>query len=338
MDVELAEYLGLAPDEFAKRILKDVFQKGRMTPWISLRAVKETAEKSERNDGTILTEYLGQILAEMALRKPHHAQILQAIYWQKKQTKAVAWSFNETHNYAQSSGTFFKWLKEARHDFGLSVLQQEETGAELDGVAEPTSKTLAHETSTVEFSAIKPLDPEQRRQILSAKTVCASGITLFRLLPAFQYEFCEMLRQGGRLRVLLASPCGASMQMAGLRSNSDTPADVQRRRVEDMIELLARWRQNIPHALVDMRTLDYFPAYGITIIEPNDAERAASCQVRHFPFRRSTSIAPSATLDYSADPHWFAYFADQFEQMWLAGDDCLALTNSNSPISTSRTK
>lgn len=325
---ELSVILAQNPDEVAKQLLKDVFQKGELAPWTSLCVFLQNADAITEH--TSMDEALKSVLTNMLITmeksKYRHAQILRDIYWKGNQTKTVARLFNDQHGYSQDSGTFYKWLKEARYIFGVLLLQLEDKCNNNEVLEiEPEDDSVdrepdIHQYANIEiFSTLKPLDPEQRERILNSKGVSTSGITLFRLLPAFQYEILEMLKNQGKLRVLLVDYCSPAMHMAALRSESRTPAETQARRIKDMLDLLSRWKGNIPGAQVEARLLDYFPPYGITVIEPRSRTADAQCLVRLFTFQSSTTVAPIINPHPSVHKYWFDFFCEQFEKFWLAG-------------------
>ncbi len=121
--------------------------------------------------------------------------------------------------------------------------------------------------------------------------------------------------------MLLSHPDGAAMQMSALRSESRTPVEIQKKRTYDTLELLALWRSEMPGADVQVRLIDYLPPFGITIMHPSDNSADAGCLVRLFTFRSSTSMAPAFALNSNRTPEWFAFFSEQFEKMWEAGED-----------------
>jgi hypothetical protein len=208
----------------------------------------------------------------------------------------------------------------------LWKLQSNETRAQLlfqpwiDDIENKSASTRPI-GETVVLSTLKPLTTEQREQIHESKAVLMSGINMYRTFYVFQYEFRHMLSLGGQVRVLLSHPDGAAMQMSALRSESRTPIEIQKKRTYETLELLALWRSEMPGADVQVRLIDYLPPFGITIMHPSDNSADAGCLVRLFTFRSSTSMAPAFTLNSNRTPEWFAFFSEQFEKMWEAGED-----------------
>lgn len=173
----------------------------------------------------------------------------------------------------------------------------------------------------VTLSTLKPLTTEQRKQIHDSKAVFMNGIILFRMLSVFQLEFRHMLSIGGELRVLISHPDGTAMHMSALRSESRMPLETQIKRAYDTLEILSLWKVVLPEAKIEVRLLDYLPPYGLTIIYPSEQAAGFRCLVRLYPFRSSTSVAPAFSLSSDKTPEWFAFFSDQFEKMWRAGEN-----------------
>lgn len=329
MSDELTELLYKVPDEITKQLLSDVFKKKKLFPWTSLNSVKNhiKADNHDCSPDKCLYAVLTLLLEQLRQSNPIYADILEQIYWKRTQTKIVARGFSEEYNYAPDSGTFFKWFKEARYQFGTILLEHEQKSNTHRKSASPLEQneidplqTFQQAPSNTTLSTLSPLEPEQRARTRNAKSISALGITLFRLLPAFQYEFCEMLANGGQLRVLLVDPNSPAIEMASKRSDIGTPPKTQKRRVEDMLELLSRWRSNIPDADIQVKLLDYLPSYGITIIDPRSDADDAFCLVRLITFKTSTSTAPTIRPDPVNETYWFEFFRDQFERMWKCAE------------------
>lgn len=325
MSDDLTKHLRENPDVIAKKLLSDVFKKKNLFPWTSLNTVKNYIESNSDHSppDKCLRAVLTSLLEKLKQSKPIHANIIYRIYWEKTQTKIVARDFNNKHGYAQNSGTFFKWLKDARQQFG-TILLDHENQSNTD--SQSSLKSEQSETPPVQaskpllpntiLSILAPLEPEQRQLTRSARSISTLGITLFRLLPAFQYEFCEMLANGGQLRVLLVDPRSTAIKMASLRSDLGTPVTTQQKRVEDMLELLSRWKTKISNANIQVKLLNFLPPYGITIIYPRVDTDDAFCLVRLLTFRTSTSTAPTIRPDPIKEAYWFEFFFEQFEKMW----------------------
>lgn len=70
---------------------------------------------------------------------------------------------------------------------------------------------------------------------------------------------------------------------------------------------------------MDVRLMDFYPPYGITVVRPLNEDDKAYCQVRLYTFRSSTSLAPTITPDPVTHKQWFDFFHNQFEAMWDIG-------------------
>lgn len=326
MSDELTKLLHKPPDEIAKQLLSDVFKKRNLFPWTSLNVVKDESNNDYYDSfpDKCLYAALTLLLEQLRQLNPVYADILERIYWKRTPTKKVAQVFNKEHQYATDSGTFFKWFRDARYQFGVILLEHERksnispksTSSPLKLNEINLSQASKQTLPTTTLSILSPLEPDQRMRTRNAKSISTLGITLIRFLPAFQYEFCEMLECGGKLRILLVNPDSPAIEMASKRLDIGTPVRTQKRRVEDMLELLSIWKSNIPDANLQVKLLDYLPPYGITIIDPRSETSDAFCLVRLYTFRTPTSTAPTIKPDPIHETYWFDFFRVQFETIW----------------------
>lgn len=220
-----------------------------------------------------------------------------------------------------------KWVEDllsaANHPNPSRVLARVQRPEEQHDVftKEQKQKPVIYLNSPTDVSELSALSEQQRHDIVEARAVDALGINLWRLLPAYQDEFLEMLRHEGMLRILMVHYNSAAIPMAALRSYSGTPAKTQADVVRQNLELLKKWTQRIPNANIRVRLLDYLPPYGITVIYPKGAGRPPHCLVRLNAFKKPTSKSPSMTPNPRMDKHWFDFFCEQFQLMWDAGEN-----------------
>ncbi len=181
-------------------------------------------------------------------------------------------------------------------------------------------KPAIYLNSPTTVSELRALSDQQRHDIFEAQAVDAVAINMWRFLPSYQDEFLAMLKRGGILRFLLVHYNSPAINMAALRSQSQTPAETQAHRVRQNLELLAKWKRNVSNANIQVRLIDYLPPYGITVTYPKDERHVPYCLVRLNSFRSPTSLAPAMTPDPLKDKYWFDFFCEQFRLMWEAGE------------------
>ena len=304
------------PAEIANRLLEDVLENKDIERWKALRLFKSYA-LSEHSEVTVssVRQVLSFLLEELRKENRMYADILKKVYWDEVKSVDVKIYFDEKYDYSPSSNSYYTKLKEARTKYGNLLLkyQNEDISNELKG----NGSRYSHQPSeTTTVSTLMPLTSSQRQRIRNATTVLALGITLFRFLAVFQKELREMVANGGRLQILLVNPYNSVIELASLRSESEAPVEVQKKRVEDQFELLGRWKESIEDADIELRLTNYFPPYGITMILPKSNPEVAQCLVRLYTFKSSTTTAPSINPHPIQESFWFDFFHDQFNKMW----------------------
>lgn len=152
--------------------------------------------------------------------------------------------------------------------------------------------------------------------ILGAKDIALSGISLFRLLNLYTTEIRETLEQGAKIRIILLDPDGAAVKMASLRSSAGTPNEVAIQRIRDTVGLLERLKESVPEAAIEIRILDFLAAYSLMILKPRDSSKNVYCHARILPFRTPSLRAPIINPDPNDDQLWAQFIFDQFEKMW----------------------
>ena len=171
------------------------------------------------------------------------------------------------------------------------------------------------------LTPLRPLSSQERALIPAAARMSVSGTSLYRLLPAYEYEIQEMLAAGGILRVLLSRPSAAITEMAALRSKSGASAALQAERIDISVELVRLWKSQHPKAHVELKLINYACPFGITVIEPRARNDKAYCLVRLTTFRTPSSTPPSLNPDPIEDKYLYDFFTGQFENMW----ECIEL-------------
>jgi len=121
---------------------------------------------------------------------------------------------------------------------------------------------------------------------------------------------------GAKLRVLVADPEGSVLDMIAFRSTSRTPTHRQRDRIYATIADIRQLKANIPEADIQLRSIDYMPPYGLTIMKHREHPAKNICWARLFTFQTPTPNAPLINPDPSQDAEWFNFFTEQFWKMW----------------------
>jgi hypothetical protein len=152
----------------------------------------------------------------------------------------------------------------------------------------------------------------------SAGEIALSGLNMFRFLPMFWTDIEEALKNGAKLRILLADPESSAVEMASFRSESRLTQDIERKRILGSIEFLKHQIGLHATADIQLKVSSYLPPYSIAVLRPRDPQLKAYCHARILPFRRTSLRAPVIIPDPDTDSAWFGFIQGQFEEMWDA--------------------
>ena len=192
--------------------------------------------------------------------------------------------------------------------------------ANILAVIKPYVQNTYESISAPLLQELIPLEPiSTRKAIKNASSIFLSGISLYRLIPAFKANYERTIERGVRFRVLLVDPRSQAIDMVALRSTSGSPVTKQRHQIEEILDLLTQWSNNIPTSNLQVRVLDYMPPYGITVYQHKSKPEESVCLVRLYTFRTPTSESPAIMTNPTENKRWFHFFSEQFEKMWDIG-------------------
>jgi len=160
-----------------------------------------------------------------------------------------------------------------------------------------------------------PLEPINSKFIRGANQIRISGLSLFRMIETFFYDFVYAASNGATIRAILASPVDPLLDMIVLRSLSQRSREEQKQLILSTIDTLLRINQVSQTGAVQIRTLDYMPPYGITAYESHNTNQSL-CHIRLYPFRMPTSEAPVLLTTPKSYTQWHEFFSNQFDLMW----------------------
>jgi hypothetical protein len=150
-----------------------------------------------------------------------------------------------------------------------------------------------------------------------AERVEMLGFAHNRMVVSYSAEIATVLRNGGRVRVLLQDPDGAAVLEANTRSSTPKAADeaVRHQHRAGIVTLLAI-SDSVgarPEAL-QIRAFDLMPPFTAYFFDSHKDTGVAF--VWFWSWRQSSSWRPGFRLAKSGDEVWFARFLSQFEGLW----------------------
>jgi hypothetical protein len=160
-----------------------------------------------------------------------------------------------------------------------------------------------------------PGELEARRG--SASSLLLIGMTMTRTVQVASLTVLrQMLRSGGKIRVLLVDPTDdALISAASKHSEHGITADRFRRRVEGTLEELAVL-QDATNGDLEIRVASFIPHMGINAIDVENPDGLIVLQ--HYEHRSVGESAPIFSLK-PADGFWYEHFAAEAERLWQDG-------------------
>jgi len=167
--------------------------------------------------------------------------------------------------------------------------------------------------------------PDLNEYFKTAVEIDLCGVTLTSTLNRHFGAIRERLLDGALIRVLLANPDSLALEMSSLRSETPDDVDYYAKRLGSAFKDLGYLFKASPddwqgdHAGrtkgdLSVRLLAYAPSFGIQRFKAGNGDQVMVVEL--YPHRGGFTSPPVFILKPGRDKGWFAYFAQQFEQMW----------------------
>lgn len=159
-----------------------------------------------------------------------------------------------------------------------------------------------------------------------AETVDMCGFGHNRMLVSYSSEIIQLLRAGGRLRVLLQDPEGQAVIDANYRSSTPKAPDegIRHQHRAGMATLASLLASAMGSGQLLVRSYDIMPPFTAYFFDA-EADDRAKAFVWFWSWRQASSQRPGFVVHRERDPLWFDRFYSQFTAMWADVDLTTAL-------------
>jgi len=165
--------------------------------------------------------------------------------------------------------------------------------------------------NNVVVSTQRPFDLSE--MLGQTRDLYLGGLDLFRTFANNEREILDFLRLGGKLRVLIYSPTGSTLENAVERSKKPWSADRQRVLIENTIDDFQNLRTANPSLNVTIRVSTFPFHMGFGCFEPGtDRERMF---LKYYAYRADSYDGPWFILDNS-DEEALQQFNQEIEALW----------------------
>jgi hypothetical protein len=184
--------------------------------------------------------------------------------------------------------------------------------------------SLPDRPSAVSFFRTRP---DFLSMLQSANKIDLCGVTLTNTINMQFSVLRERLEAGAKIRILLIEPDSKAIEMSAERSINARDIAYYRRRLESSLSDLEylyksnediKWIHKKPSkkGMLAVRFLSYAPSFGMTCLDGDTKQGVLYVEI--FPHKQGYKTAPKFELTVGNDKKWYAYFLEQFEQMWEA--------------------
>lgn len=155
-------------------------------------------------------------------------------------------------------------------------------------------------------------------KLANADKLSICGYELVRFVEKTEPILEKLLRNGAEIRFLVVSEYGMGHDLM-IRYDS-TPIGTHNplRTIEFIRNLKKRLEDNKIDPKISIKTIDWIPSCSLLITEETGGVRWLNAEI--YPPCFDTISSERATFQLTNDDEWFAYFSNQFEQLWKWGD------------------
>ena len=192
------------------------------------------------------------------------------------------------------------------------------------------NKILERPSAVSFFERPESLEEDIHAYLTTSLNIDLCGLTLTNTINKELSAIRAQLKQGARIRILIADPESQAVEMSTLRSEDSKDFIYFRGRLDSTmrdVEFLYRdwvsWKSQNPKEtnLGDfmVRFIPYAPSFGIKSFD--GTEKDGNIIVEIYSHKKGYSSPPVFSLNYLRDGRWYEYFQSQFEQMWEDAKD-----------------
>lgn len=186
---------------------------------------------------------------------------------------------------------------------------------------------LIRRTQSADSAAILRRDflPDLIVRRASASDILLVGLTMTRTVQGMRSELPAILRNGGRIRVLVLDPADDLLMAVADRQRSHSQGvEYLKQRVLTTLEDLTRMRERVAGQL-EMRVLSSIPTAGFSILDRSKPDGLVC--VQHYEFHPDGEAAPVMSFSVGDQP-WYDHFAAEAERLWKAGTEWPLVTRN----------
>ncbi|MBN1578414.1 MAG: hypothetical protein JW913_17770 [Chitinispirillaceae bacterium] len=153
------------------------------------------------------------------------------------------------------------------------------------------------------------------KDIRNAKEIVQTGIHLNSNLNEYYEHYKCMLKNGGKLRIIMVDPDGAAYKMAAMRFPGGINPDQERSRARSSLSTLKNLMRE--YTTLEVRLIDYLLEYSAMIINPESMDSVL--YVERYTFRTQGGARKPKFVYSRKDGKWFDLYKYEISEIWAAG-------------------
>lgn len=200
---------------------------------------------------------------------------------------------------------------------GLSLLLSRAANSRLYQTMETALARLQKPSAEQILTPFKDYLAEIEQRLWLANDVWVLSRSCSRIWQDFNEQFMRLLSDNtGAVRLMLVDPDSSATKMIVDFAEWDRSTNVALRRAntQDFLTRLAGLIARSQNGRLQVRTIDYLPAWTLILIDPLSARGAIYVELATF--RSNSRSRPTFSLAAERDDRLFQNFRTEFEAMW----------------------
>jgi Domain of unknown function (DUF5919) len=177
--------------------------------------------------------------------------------------------------------------------------------------------------------------PTLPAEFAKARDVVLVGVSLDRTIRNSVAYLEELLRSGGRLRVLVVNPdCYAAVHIADRRAYLEHGVEQRRQHILFTFDSLKKMGEATGKE-IEVRVTDDPLTFGASLVDGPSETRHTQVVIQHYSYKKTTAREPNPVFVLRpADRPWFSEFQGEIDALWNDAAPYDLAAHSGTPATT----
>jgi hypothetical protein len=202
---------------------------------------------------------------------------------------------------------------------GVSLLLNRLANHRLQTTIDTALQRMHQPSAEQVLSPFKEHVPAIEQRFWSSKEVWILSRTCSGLWANFRPQFEQLLSTKGSLRIMLVDPEDGAGKMIVNSAEWDRANNLPlwRAIVQDFLEQLAKRKANLPNEKLQVKTIDYLPAWTVLLLDPDTSNGTIFVELSTY--QSNNQNRPTFMLNAEQDQYLYSLFLEEFKEMWKDG-------------------